>query len=639
MEQAQITVLKYPDNVRLRKEMYLINPDHCFYEIIDNSVDEFSAGRCKNINITVEDSGSVFPRITVEDNGGGIPTTLSKDPDHKGEIDAFVAMTTLSAGGKFQQEGSYSTNTSGLHGVGASCVNAVSNDFSVTIYHDKTKTKLTFEKGISKTKSINKPFDKDIHGTTVSFILDDELWKDETFNFDIIKRRLKQLSYLNPGLKISYKNTIENQKEEIEYFHEKGLGEYYTDITATKNMLDSNPIVIEKTVNNKEVGDIYINIALGYSSGYSSEIYSFVNNVNTSGGDHVTGFNAGIAKAITSYISSNEKYKSLNKILTSEDTREGLIALISVKVISPKFEGQSKASIKMPEVRNAVNSVVYDEVKLYLEQHPSFSKLLADKLEKATKARIAAKRAREAIRNAKSTLDSSLPGKLSACSSKKPEESEIYLVEGDSAAGSAVQARDSKTQAILPVFGKILNTEKSREDEVLNNTKLLDVIKALKCGIGKTFDIDKIRYHKIIIMADADVDGAHITNLWITFFFRFMPEVIKKGYLYIAVSPLYRVTEKVNKEEIFSYYYDDKSLAEYESCHSSYHVSYIKGLGELQPNQLWDSTMDPKKRHMIKINIEDAEEASKMIELCMGAEVDPRKNFILEKADFTKVVD
>ena len=430
MEQAQITVLKYPDNVRLRKEMYLINPDHCFYEIIDNSVDEFSAGRCKNINITVEDSGSVFPKITVEDDGGGIPTTLSKDPDHKGEIDAFVAITTLSAGGKFQKEGSYSTNTSGLHGVGASCVNAVSNNFSVTIYHEKTKTELTFCKGISETKSINKPFDKNIHGTTVSFVLDDELWKDESFNFDIIKRRLKQLSYLNPGLKISYKNTIDDQKEEIEYFHEKGLGEYYTDITTTKNMLDSNPIIIEKTINNKEVGDIYINIALGYSSGYSSEIYSFINNVNTSGGDHVTGFNAGIAKAITSYISSNEKYKSLNKILTSEDTREGLIALISVKVISPKFEGQSKASIKMPEVRNAVNSVVYDEVKLYLEQHPSFSKLLADKLEKATKARIAAKRAREAIRNAKSTLDSSLPGKLSACSSKKPEESEIYLVEG-----------------------------------------------------------------------------------------------------------------------------------------------------------------------------------------------------------------
>lgn len=639
MEQAQITVLKFPDSVRLRKEMYLINPDHCFYEIIDNSVDEFSAGRCKTIDVEIKKSNSVFREIIVKDDGGGIPTTLSKDPDHKGFIDAEIALSTLSAGGKFQQTGSYTTNTSGLHGVGASCVNAVSNSFNATIYHDKTVTELNFEKGIIKKRSINKPFSQDIHGTTISFVLDDTLWKDESYNFETIKKRLLQLSYLNPGLKINYKNSFNNSTEEIGYYHEKGLSEYFSDLISNKSMLDTTPITIEKIVNNDQVGDIQISIALGYSTGYSSEIYSFVNNVNTAGGDHVTGFNAGTAKAITAYFASNDKYKSLNKVLTSEDTKEGLVALISVKVMAPKFEGQSKSSIKMPEVRNAVSTVVFEEVKFYLEQHPNFSKLLADKLEKATKARIAAKRAREAIRNAKNTLESSLPGKLAACSSKKPEESEIYLVEGDSAAGSAVQARDSKTQAILPVFGKILNTEKSREDEVLNNSKLLDVIKALKCGIGKTFDIDKLRYHKIIIMADADVDGAHITNLWITFFFRFMPQIIEKGYLYIAVSPLYRVTEKINKEEVFSYYYDDQSLSEYEANHSSYHVSYIKGLGELQPIQLWDSTMDPAKRHMIQITSNDAEEAFKMIELCMGSEVAPRKDFILDKIDFAKVVD
>ncbi len=637
MEQAQITVLEYPDNVRLRKEMYLIDPNHCLYEIIDNAVDEYSAGRCKNINVEVIlKENSQFPIIVVTDDGAGIPTTLSKDSKYKGKTQVFLALGTVHAGGKFGTSGSYKTTTSGLHGVGASCVNAVSELFKAEVIHDKTITNLEFHKGILFEEKDNLPYEGSReHGTKIEFQLDSSLWKNEAFDFDTVKKRLKQLSYLNPGLKITY----QNQNDIQEYYHEKGLIEYFQDITSAKTMLDNTPISIVKTVQNEEIGAISLAIVLGYSTGYTGEIYGFVNNVNTKGGDHIIGFNAGISKAITGYYSSNEKYKSLSKSLTSDDTREGLVAIISIKVMSPKFEGQSKASIKMPEVRSAVNSAIADEFKLYLEQHPSFSKLLGDKLDKAIKARIASKRAREAIRNAKNSLESSMPNKLMACSNKKPEECEIFLVEGDSAAGSAGQARDSKIQAILPVFGKILNTEKSREDEVISNTKLLDAIKALKCGIGKEFDINKIRYHKIIIMADADVDGSHITNLWITFFFRFMPKVIEKGYLYIAVSPIYRVTEKVNKEEKFRYFYNDAELEAYTKDHSNYHVSYIKGLGELQPTQLWESTMDPESRHVIQINIEDAAEASKMIELCMGGEVAPRKDFILKNADFTKVVE
>lgn len=513
-DQAQITVLKFPENVRLRKEMYLIDPNHCLYEIIDNAVDEFSAGRCKNIYIEVTgnmEEPDKFPYVMVKDDGGGIPTTPCNEPGFEDHCSATVALSQLSAGGKFGKAGSYQTNTSGLHGVGASCVNAVSNAFAARILHNNTVSTITFEKGILKEEKINiptvsntDPLTESLSGTAILFQLDETLWKDESFNFDIVKKRLKQLSYLNPGLKIHYAIDYNGTIEKLEYYHEKGLEEYFSELISSKSMLDNTPIIINKTINNPAVGNIQINIVLGYSNSYANEIYNFVNNVTTQGGDHVTGFNTGLAKAVTGYFVASDKYKSLSKNLTNDDTKEGIVAIISVRVMYPKFEGQSKASIKMPEVRAAVNSVVYDEVKLYLDQHPTFSKLLADKLEKAAKARIAAKKAREAIRNAKSTLDSNLPGKLSACSSKKPEECEIYLVEGDSAAGSAVQARDSKTQAILPVFGKILNTEKSREHEVLNNSKLLDVIKALKCGIGNTFDINKLRYHKIIIMADAD---------------------------------------------------------------------------------------------------------------------------------------
>ena len=507
MTETKITVLRYPEAVRIRKEMYLIDPNHCIYEIIDNSVDEHSAGRCSKISMTVKENDSPFQTVIIKDNGAGIPVSSSSDPEHKGESQMIVAMTTLHAGGKFSaQEGSYTTVTSGLHGVGASCVNAVSESFTVTSHNGLLYGKADFEKGILKNSDFHQlKSDKD-NGTTVEFILDSELWKNESYNFEIIKRRLEQLSYLNPGLTITYEyyDKDNNQVEYFEYIAKEGLSDYFKMMNKSKSLLDSSPIAINKLIEDKNLGNIQISAIFNYSVGYSSEVYGFVNNVSTQSGDHYTGFNTGISKAIMDFLKTNDKHKNLLKNLTNEDCREGLLAIISVKVMEPKFEGQGKNSIKMPEIRSYMNQIIADEFHLYLEQHPNFVKLLLDKLDKAVKARIAAKRAREAIRNAKGALDASLPGKLKACSSKKPQESELFLVEGDSAAGSASQGRDSRTQAILPVFGKILNTEKTREDEVLKNTKLLDVIKALKCGIGKTFDISKLRYHKVIIMADAD---------------------------------------------------------------------------------------------------------------------------------------
>ena len=638
--QAEITVLKFPHNVRLRKEMYLINPDHCVYEIIDNAVDEFSAGRCTKIKMSVLGSSdeNKFPVIMICDNGGGIPTTMKEDAEGVMRSQLEIALGSLSSSGKYGKAGGYTTVTSGLHGVGASCVNAVSEFFVADVYSNDLYSAISWEKGIKTKEILNEPLKtkSDEKGTHITFQLDRDLWKDEIFNFDIIKRRLKQLSYLNPGLQIEYSNV--DTKEYEFYYHKEGLIEYFKDLTKNKDMLDKEPIMINKVIEDNELGAVTLNIAFGYSNGYTSEEYGFVNNVTTQSGDHVIGFNAGIAKALMSFFELSDKHKNLSKNVTSEDCREGLIALISVKVMSPKFEGQSKASIKMPGIRAIVNKTVSEEFKDYLEKTPSFVKAISDKIEKAIKARVAAKKAREAIRNAKNTLESSLPGKLMACSSKKPEECELYVVEGDSAAGSAEQGRDSKTQAILPVFGKILNTEKSHEADVLNNGKLLDVVKALKCGIGKNFDINKLRYHKIILMADADVDGSHISTLWVTFFYRHMPEIIKNGYLYIALSPIYRVTEKVGKKETHHYFYNDEELNKY-STKNPYHISYIKGLGELQPEQLWESTMNPETRRMVRVNIVDEETDTEAVEVCMGNNVESRKKFILEKADFTKVVE
>lgn len=633
----EITLLRFPENVRKRKEMYLIDCNHCNQEIIDNAVDEFNAGFATTIIMEVKKSPEgQFEEITITDDGRGIPTAPSNDPDHIGETQAEVALGNLTAGGKFGGESGYKTITSGLHGVGASCVNATSSMFTAVIEHNGTRTELCYEKGILVSKEIEKPVrDKKVHGTKITYRLDETLWTDDVFDFAKIRRRLKQLTYLNAGLKIIYKDDSLTE----EYFHPEGLSDYFKDISSGKVLFDPEPIRISKVVVDEKVGNIGIDIVFGYTTGYSTEIFSYVNSVSTpNGGDHYAGFTAGILKAVNTFFAQDKKYEKLMKNISAEDTREGIYGIISVKVMSPRFEGQSKASIKMSEVRAAVNSVVVSDFGLYLECHPSFVKQLADKMEKAYKSRQAAKRARDAARGVKSALEVSLPGKLAACSSKKPEECSLYIVEGDSAAGSAIQGRDSKTQAILPVFGKILNTEKCRPEEAVTNGKILDVVKAMRTGIGKDFDIRKLRYHKIIIMADQDVDGFHISTLWITFFYRFMPEIIHEGHLYIQLSPLYRVTEYVGKKEVDHYFFSDEELAKFKTK-NKIHTSYIKGLGELQPKQLWESTMDPSARRLIRVTAEDAELAGNAVSRCMGDDIDARKRFIQENADFGKILD
>lgn len=639
MEQAEITLLRFPENVRMRKEMYLIDPNHCIYEIVDNSVDEFDAGRAKLISVKVLDNEDGFRTIVVKDDGGGIPTSMSKELGHLHETQAEVALANLTAGGKFGKRNGYKTTTAGLHGVGASCVNATSEVFLAKIVHNGTETNLRYEKGILQAKDIERKIsDKESHFTEVTFTLDRELWKGEDFDLVKVRKRLHQLAYLNSGLRIvyEYNDTVE------EYYQENGLTDYFNEIISGKEMLDK-PVRITKVVPDEEVGDIAVDVVFGYNRTYSSEIYSFVNNVATvNGGDHQVGFTTGVAKTISSYYGRNDKYKTLAKNLANEDTREGLCAIVTVKVMYPKFEGQSKASIKMPQVRSAVYNAVTETFAFHMEDNPGFVKQLGEKLEKAYKGRLAAKRAREAERGQRSALDSSIPEKLAGCSSKKPEECSLYIVEGDSAAGSAIQGRDSKTQAILPVFGKILNTEKSRPGEAVANPKLLDVVKAMKCGIGKDFNIDKLRYHKIIIMADADVDGFHISALWITFFYRFMPEIVDKGHLYIALSPIYRLTEYSGKKEKDYYFFSDAELDEFTKKHKTKnktHVAYIKGLGELQPKQLWESTMDPDNRRLIRVTARDAEAASRAISECMGGDTTARKKIILENADFDKAIE
>lgn len=657
-EDYGISTMRFPETVRQRTGMYLNSPNHCIEEIIDNSIDEFTAGFAKRIKVTVEAvEGQLYPTITVLDDGRGIPTQPSRDRDFLGRSQAEQALETLHAGGKFGTASGYKVATSGLNGVGASCVNAVSTSFIATIYHHGTRTVLQYAKGLLQTKSVEEPIsDKELQGTEIRFILDETVWPDNQYLLPELRNRLQQLTYLNPGLEITY---VTAEGTEV-FVHEKGLLDYYRHLTARKAMLADKapqkdakkavgeakpmePIHVHKVVKNPKPkadvpdNDITVEVIFGYSEEYTNQVLGFVNFIATSGGDHYAGFNRAVGQAIMSFFKESNDYKNLLKDLKNEDCREGIIGIINIKVMAPRFDGQAKQSIMMPEVQSAVYSSVVEEFRNYLELHPDFVALLADKLEVAVRSRIAAKKAREGERKKKKILEGGNPGKLAACSSKKPEECSLYLVEGDSAAGSAIQGRDSRTQAILPVFGKILNTEKSREVDVVSNDKLMEVVKALRCGIGADFDITKLRYHKIIIMADADVDGFHISTLWITFFYRHMPELIKQGHLYIALSPIYRVTETVGKQEKNYYFFDDEELANFESKHKT-SVSYIKGLGELQPIQLWESTMDPEKRRLIQVTVDDGELAHDAISKCMGDDVAVRKLFIMQEADFEKAV-
>ena len=630
----QIQVLEGLEAVRKRPGMYIGSTSvrglhHMVYEIVDNCVDEALAGYCTEIKVEIE-PGNI---ISVEDNGRGIPVEIH--PKTKIST-AETVYTVLHAGGKFGGDSGYKVS-GGLHGVGASVVNALSTWTEVTIKRDGGLYQMSFEKG-KTVKKLEKIGDAKGTGTKVRFLADDTIFESLDYEYEVLEKRFREMAFLTKGLKISIEDKREDPPKKAEFCFEGGLISFVEFLNKNKEKLHKDPIYIEKD------GEVPVEIAIQYTTSYSENIYTFVNNINTiEGGTHLEGFKRSLTKVFNDYARSHNILKDKDSNLQGEDIREGITAVISVKVKEPQFEGQTKTKLGNSEVTGIVQSMVNEALSTFLEENPTVAKAILEKCVSASRAREAARKARELVRRKSALETSTLPGKLADCSSKVPEECEVYIVEGDSAGGSAKQGRDRKFQAILPLWGKMLNVEKSRADKIYNNDKLQPVILAVGAGIGADFDITKIRYGKVIIMADADVDGAHIRTLLLTFFFRYMRPLIENGNVYLAQPPLYKLSKKGIKD-IYCYTDADleqafKDLEEKGIARESLSLQRYKGLGEMNPEQLWETTMNPETRIMVKVTMDDAIKADEIFTVLMGDEVEPRREFIAQNSKYLKNLD
>ena len=630
----QIQVLEGLEAVRKRPGMYIGSVSvrglhHLVYEIVDNAVDEALAGYCKNIHVKIE-PGNI---ICVEDDGRGIPVDIHP----KTKISAAETVyTVLHAGGKFGGDSGYKVS-GGLHGVGSSVVNALSTWTEVTIQRDGGIFQMKFEKG-KTVQSLTRIGDSNKTGTTVRFLADDTIFETLEYEYEVLENRFREMAFLTKGLRIIIEDLRGETPKKSDFCYEGGLVSFVEYLNKGKEALHPKPIYIDKD------GEYPVEIAIQYTTSYSENIYTFVNNINTiEGGTHLEGFKRSLTKVFNDYAKSKNILKEKDGNLQGDDIREGITAVISVKVKEPQFEGQTKTKLGNSEVTGIVQSMMNEHLSSFLEENPNVAKAILEKCISAARAREAARKARELVRRKNALETTTLPGKLADCSSKNPDECEVYIVEGDSAGGSAKQGRDRRFQAILPLWGKMLNVEKARADKIYGNDKLNPVILAVGAGIGSDFDVTKIRYGKVIIMADADVDGAHIRTLLLTFFFRYMRPLIENGNVFLAQPPLYKLSKK-GMEDKYCYTDDDltnayKELEEKGISREQVGLQRYKGLGEMNPDQLWETTMDPANRILIKVTMDDAIAADKTFTLLMGDEVAPRRKFIEENAKYVKNLD
>jgi DNA gyrase subunit B len=623
----QIQVLEGLQAVRKRPGMYIGTTDvaglhHLVWEIVDNAIDEAMAGYCKNIIVMLHQDGSV----SVEDDGRGIPVDTHK---RTGKSALETVLTVLHAGGKFGENGGYKVS-GGLHGVGVSVVNALSAKTVAEVYRDGKIYQQEYSRGdvLGDIKEIGKT---DRTGTKITFVPDDEVFPIREFDFETIINRMRQQAYLTKGVKIDVID--ERYDKKYRFYFEGGIKSYVQHLNKNKEGIGKVVYI------DKDVPEGHVEIALQYTQAYQEHIFTFANNIHTTeGGMHLTGFRTALTRTINSYARKNGILKEKEQNLTAEDVREGLTAVISVKLGDPQFEGQTKSKLGNAEMRTAVENVFNEQFSEYLEENPNEARAAIAKCSLAARARIAAKAARETVIRKGALEGMTLPGKLADCSSKDPSKCELYIVEGDSAGGSAKQGRDRGFQAILPLRGKILNVEQSRMDKILANNEIKATVIALGVGIGETFDIEKLRYDRIVIMTDADVDGAHIRTLLLTLFYRYFKPLVDQGHIYIAQPPLYKLTQ--GKKVVYAYTEDEKenALKEFKSD-TKVGIQRYKGLGEMNPDQLWETTMDPETRTLLRVSVEDAEKADRMFDTLMGAEVPPRKKFIQTHAKSVKNLD